>query len=168
MDQYVDTLAPVIIQVGYGDLGRNGQLGYEDKPVVVAGRAYQHALSTHPPARVRYRLNGGYHAFRCHVALNDDVGDPHVYADFAVLVDRRPVAITRVRAGEQPRPLQANVTGAGLLELKVDTSRWQHCHAVWLEPRLSAEPLSAGASATTLTDCPVSYTHLTLPTSDLV
>lgn len=160
-ERYVDTLAPVVIQVGYGDLGRNGQLGYEDKPVVVAGRAYRHALSTHPPARVRYRLNGGYVSFGCQVALNDDVRDPHVYADFTVLVDRRPVATARVRAGERPRPLQADVTGAGRLELKVDTNHWDNCHAVWLEPRLSGQALPAVAPAT-LVDC-LRRAEITLP-----
>lgn len=132
---YLDEIAPVVSQVGWGQLGRRGSLGYEDKEVVVGGRRYAHALSSHPPARLLYLLTPGSRRLRCTVALNGDVPIGVSEADFAVLADGRVVAeARRVIAGEPPRPLQANLQGARTLELVVTSGRWPMCHAVWLDP----------------------------------
>src|SRR5688500_14633487 len=97
---YLDTFPPVDVQVGYGALGRGGELGYEGKPVTVGRRAYAHALSTHPPARLVFDLGGRFEGFRTQVALNDDVPSGGSDADFLVLADGRPVAAApRVVAG---------------------------------------------------------------------
>jgi predicted O-methyltransferase YrrM len=135
----LDTLTPVHSQVGYGTLGRGGDLGYEGKRVTVRHRGYQSALSTHPPARLLYRLDAHYRTFSCGVALNDDVPNGQSYADFLVLADGRQVAAAPfVRAGEGGREITANIAGARMLELVVNTGRWEYCHAVWLDPRLDA------------------------------
>lgn len=132
---YLDDIAPVLSEVGWGVLGRRGSLGYEGKDVVVGGRRYAHALSSHPPARVLYLLAPGADRFRCAVALNADVPQGVSEADFAVLAEGRVVArAQQVEAGAAPRPLEAAVSGARTLELKVTTARWPSCHAVWLDP----------------------------------
>jgi len=46
---HLDTLVIREHAVGYGTLGRNGELGYEDKRVVVRGCHYSRALSAHAP-----------------------------------------------------------------------------------------------------------------------
>jgi predicted O-methyltransferase YrrM len=159
---YLDTLTPQAIAVGYGGLGRGGQLGYEGRRVRVQGRRYPHALSTHPPARLSYHLGGRFARFTCAVALNDDVAPDSTHADFSVLADGRPVAtIPQVRPGDAPQPLAVDLSGVQCLELVVQTSRWDCCHAVWLDPRLIRQPVTGGG---TLRDC-LGRAAITLPTS---
>lgn len=149
---YLDALHPLQVQVGYGDLGLYGSLGYEGKGVSVGHRHYQHAFSAHPPSRLLFYLGGRFKSFTCSVGLNDDVPAELSYADFIVLADGRRVAVeSYVRAGEAPRQLRAEVSGAGVLELLVETSRWNFCHAVWLDPELSET--QDDAPAATLNDC---------------
>jgi len=79
---YLDMLSPLKAEVGYGHLGINDRLGYENKHVSVQGKRYQHALSTHPPARLRFELNGRYRTFTSQIAINDDVHPGVSHADF--------------------------------------------------------------------------------------
>jgi len=118
-------------------VGKYGELGYEGKRVTVRGRSYTHALSAHPPSHLCFALEGRFETFRCEVALNDDVTLSASHADFQVSVDGRQVApMPFVVAGEPPREIVVNCAGAQRLELSVRTSRWDFCHAVWLDPEL--------------------------------
>lgn len=138
---YLDSITLLQMQVGYGDLGMYGTLGYEGRPVTVRKQHYQHALSTHPPARLRFHVDRRFASFTCQVALNDDVPAGLSHADFAVLADGREVAVEPyVQAGEPPRPLVADIAGAEHLELVVRTSRWENSHAVWLDPQVDESP----------------------------
>src|SRR5262245_55326696 len=115
---YVDSLAPFQTHVGYGSPGLHGRLGYEDKPVSVHRQHYPHALSAHPPARLRFALGGHYRRFFSYAAINDDVAPGRSHADFFVRADGRLVgAAPFVGAGEPPRALFADVSGAQELEL---------------------------------------------------
>jgi NPCBM/NEW2 domain-containing protein len=158
---YLDALSPLLAQVGYGELGLRGHLGYEHKLVSVQRQSYRHALSTHPPARLLFHLNGRFASFRCQVALNDDTARGISDADFLVSVDGRQVASApAVVAGEPPRIITADITGAQLLELAVATSRWEHCHAVWLDPQVDEAVVDS--CPTTLVDC-LGRAEITLP-----
>jgi predicted O-methyltransferase YrrM len=149
---HLDALRPLQARVGYGSLGTGGALGYEGKDVSVGGVRYAHALSTHPPARLLYDLGGGAASFSCRVALNDDVPPGASHADFAVIADGRTVArANEVAAGERPRELSATVDGAHLLELVVASSRYEHAHAVWLDP--AVDGVRPSAPGPTLRDC---------------
>ena len=162
---YLDSLAPAACSVGYGSLGTHGRLGYEGKMVSAGGRAWAHALSTHPPARVRWELDGGWASFRCSVALNGDVPAGRSYADFEVFADGVRVAQAyRVMAGAAPRPLAAAITGARTLELVATTTQWDWCHAVWLEPVLDTAPAPADQR---LTDC-LARVDIHLPATPIV
>jgi hypothetical protein len=131
----LDDLEPLFVAVGWGGLGRHGELGYEDGVVAVGGRRYRSALSTHPPGQVRFAVPGGGRRFRCAVAINDDAGGGSAHACFAVLVDGRVVAeAVHVGPGTGPVPLEAAVGGAATVDLVVSTSAWDGCHAVWLDP----------------------------------
>lgn len=133
----LDEVDPVHAEVGYGDLGRHGWLGYEDARVIVAGIPYTSALSTHPPARLSFAVPTGCVRLRCQVALNDDVAGRGSHATFTVVADGRVAAEAKyVRAGAAPVPLVANLAGASALDLVVSTASWAYCHAVWLEPVL--------------------------------
>jgi len=148
---HLDTLPPATCNVGFGELGTGGSLGYEGQQVVVAGRRYAHALSTHPPARVSWELDGSWRSFRCQVALNGDVPPDRSHADFVVYADGRRVAEAyRVVAGAAPRALEADITGMRTLELTATTRKWEFSHAVWLDPVLSTEPAPTGE---TIADC---------------
>jgi predicted O-methyltransferase YrrM len=156
-------MSPLHAQVGYGGLGLHGSLGYEGKQVSVQGRSCPHAVSTHPPARLLFHLGGRFASFHSQVALNDDVPAGTSHADFAVLADGVPIAAApHVRAGEPPRGLNADIAGAQLLELVVRTSRWDYCHAVWLDAQLSEA--AAAARAGTLSDC-LGRAEISLPST---
>lgn len=147
---YLNSLTILESQVGYGNLGMYGSLGYEGMMVSVQGQSYPHAFSAHPPARLRFHLGGRFSSFSSLVALNDDVPTGYSHADFAVLANGHEVAIEPcVRAGEPPRALIADISGAEILELAVRTSRWEYSHAVWLDPRVDESP----APLTRLFDC---------------
>ena len=134
----LDELTTSHIRVGYGEVGLRGSLGYENKSVTIRGRAYASAISTHPPARVAFGLDGRFSHFRCAVVINDDVPAGRSHADFFVLADGRRVAhAPHVLAGQPPLELVADVTGAQTLELVVETTRWEYCHAVWLDAEVS-------------------------------
>jgi predicted O-methyltransferase YrrM len=137
-DVYLDSFAMRSHVVGYGVLGMAGSLGYENKMVSVHGNSYAHAFSAHPPARLTFQIDGRFRRFRCGVGLNDDVPAGRSHADFVVLADGRQVAAANfVVAGEAPRELCADIAGAQSLELVTQTSRWEYCHAVWLDPEVS-------------------------------
>lgn len=138
---YLDTVKLLQMQVGYGDLGMFGSLGYEGRQVTVRQQHYQHAFSTHPPARLRFHVARQFASFTCQVALNDDVPAGLSHADFSVVADGREVANEPyVQSGEPPRPLVADISGAEYLELVVRTSRWENSHAVWLDPQVDESP----------------------------
>src|SRR5437867_2040432 len=135
-DCYLDSMSVLEAEVGYGCLGMHGNLGYEGKMVSVRGRNYAHALSTHPPSRLRFRVDGSFASFSCQVALNDDVPAGQSHADFIVSAGGCELAVEPyVRAGEPPRTLMADISGVEHLELLVRTSRWEYSHAVWLDPQ---------------------------------
>lgn len=158
---YLDTLSLLRADVGYGQLGRHGSLGYEGKSVQVKRQHYRHALSTHPPARLIFNLGGRFSRFSCQVALNDDVPSAASHADFTVLADGRQVAAaTHVVAGMSHRTLQASIAGTQILELVVRTSRWEYCHAVWLDPQVDESPVEVSTSE--LLDC-LGRAEITLP-----
>src|ERR1044072_5088672 len=140
---YLDQIPLIDKQVADGALGMFGSRGYENQPITVRRQHYAHAFGTHPPARVRFHLDRRFAGFSCQVAINDDVPAGRSHADFAVVADGREVAVeTYVRAGEAPRPLTADISGAEHLELVVRTSRWDFCHAVWLDPQVYESPVT--------------------------
>jgi predicted O-methyltransferase YrrM len=148
---YLDTLTLLAGSVSYGAIGRDGMLGYEGKPVIVQGRRYARALSTHAPARLLFRLGGEYTAFRCLVGLNDDVRPGASHCDFVVAADGREACRpVHVVAGVPPQELVADINGAQTLELITTTSRWEYCHSVWLDPTVDGNPV---ARPELITDC---------------
>jgi hypothetical protein len=147
-ERYLDSISVEEVSTGWGSLGLNGELGYEGLPVVVQGHRYSHAVSLHPQGRALFRLGGQFSRLSCLVALNDDVRKGASDANFSVWADGRLVAAAnRVVAGNLPCLIEADLRRAEVLELSVDSSRITGCHAVWLDPILSAHP------SNTIRDC---------------
>lgn len=161
----LDAIEPLEVRVGYGQLGRQGDLGYEGKRVSVQGSFYPHALSTHAPARLIFHLGGRFATFRCQVAINEDVPAGGSHAQFSVLADGRHINVAPlVSAGEAPREVVADIRGAQRLELVVTTTLWEFCHAVWLNPEVSIDPSPLNNG--TLLDC-LGRTEIHLPPTTL-
>lgn len=149
---FADDLSLLGAETGYGALGLRGDLGYDGRVVTAQGRRYAHAVSAHPPSRVSLQLSGRFSRFHCYVAINDDVTAGATHADFTVLADGREVGVASyVRPGEPPRALCADVTGAARLDLIVRTTRWECCHAVWLDPLV--DDAAADERSRTIVDC---------------
>lgn len=148
---WLDSLPLERAEVGFGTLGLHGSLGYEDGPVAVRRRPCLHALSTHPPARVAFRVDCGFTRFVCQVALNDDVPIDSS-ADFSVFADGRLVASAScVQARAIPQILEADITGARVVELMALSAEPHRCHAVWVDPYVDgSEP---NLEARLLVDC---------------
>lgn len=158
---WLDTLTPVETVVGYGDLGRGGELGYEGRCVEIGGNQRPRSLSAHGPSRLEFILDGRYRELSCGVAINDDVPAGVTTADFLVQGDGRPLAIARgIRPQQVPRLLTVDVTGIRRLELVVRPHRWDWCHAVWVDPALS--PPNSHKQPTTIVDC-LGRAEITLP-----
>ena len=95
---YLDACSLLEAQVGYGDLGLHGSLGYENKMIAVQREPSAHGFSMHPPARLRFHLGGRFASFHSQVALNDDVPAGRSHADcFAAQVVSKQSLIARHR-----------------------------------------------------------------------
>lgn len=126
---------------GYDTLRARRVVPFDDGEVTVQGVRYGHAVDAHPPARALYYTGRAASRLRCHVAVGGDGDATSSYADFAVCADGREVATAlEVGAGEAPRELVADVTGAHLVELFVTSTCGQPCQALWLEPQFDQLP----------------------------
>jgi predicted O-methyltransferase YrrM len=162
---YLNSIEPVEAWVGYGEFGRHGNLGYENKQVTLHGKVHSRALSTHPPARLVFDLGGRYAVFRCKVGLNEDVPAGKSHAQFSVIADGRHVAVAPlVTAGHPPRELLADIRGAKRLQLEVTSTSWEFCHAVWFDPCVDVDP--SALTVNTVVDC-LGRTEIVLPATKL-
>ena len=148
---YLDELPNLQQEVGYGELGLRGALGYEDGRLACVATSTDHAISAHAPSCVIVRLDGRFTLFRCSVAIGDEVGARQSYADFTVLADGCVVAaMPNVAAGDAPREIVADITGVGEIALVVDAAHWEYSHTVWLNPMVAddnVKPQQAASDA---------------------
>lgn len=152
-DLYLDDLPLVKHNVGFGNLGRHGSLGYENQKVIVKERRIRHALSTHPPASLTYHLAGQYQKLETSVGFNDDVAWEITSADFNIYADGELVgAAKKITPGDPLFKIEANLQGAKELRLEVRTDQWDSCHAIWVEPLLFHKD-STKAGSSMLIDC---------------
>jgi NPCBM/NEW2 domain/Glycosyl transferase family 2 len=131
----VRSLALLHASTGYGEVGFDGMLGYENQRVEILGRTFEHSISAHAPSHLTYFLDGRYSDFRAQVALNDDVASGLTAADFLLVGDGKVIAVARnVLPGAVPRTIGADVSGVGQLSLLAETTRRDHCHTIWIDP----------------------------------
>jgi hypothetical protein len=153
---YLCDLQETNSSVGFGVLGKNGDLGYDPgggagRGIIVKGVPATKGLSMHstaPPAATgysfaRYRLDGKYTSFHSAVAVNDSVrvapypgnGMVETPLTFSVVGDGRVLWRSRPlqRPGES-EPCIADVTGVLQLEVRVTHGGGGAAHAVWVDP----------------------------------
>jgi hypothetical protein len=124
-------------RTSYGTLGLNGQLGYENKLVQVQSELIDNAISAHGPSEVQFLVPDTDRIFSCRVALNDDVLGRTTSADFVISADDDVLAVAAgVRPGESPRELTARLRAPCTLNLRVETTRFDSCHSLWIDPCL--------------------------------
>lgn len=146
---YLSDLKEEDYHVGYGDLGRNGKLGYKanDNPAltkaIVNGKEVLHSLSLHPPAKgiayITFKIDGGYRALLGEVALADGDGRStatpiifRVVGDGQVLWTSKPMTKPK-----SPEKLKVRVSGIQILRLEIDCpGSFVRAHAIWVEPQL--------------------------------
>lgn len=151
--------------VGHGVFGKNGDMGFEDRKIIVGGKASPKGLSMHPPsdgtARVTYGVPDGCTHLRGRVAIGDGTETQSIAVTFRVMNERgellwesKPIDATG--AGEECNiPLR----GAKAVTLVVVCpGSFVKAWAVWVDPRFmsaSGKPASTpGAPEVFLSDLP--------------
>ncbi|KAL8014587.1 putative HECT domain, B30.2/SPRY domain, Zinc finger, RanBP2-type, glycosyl transferase, family 48 [Plasmopara halstedii] len=148
--------------VGYGTLGKGGQLGYasnensdslrnvvgaDSNSIRIQGEIKQRCISTHPPSKgdayVMYDLSEAYRMFKGAVAINDDAQNEVLQTNgvslvFKIFGDEKLLWQSKTTSETfHIEPFEVNVQDVRMLELKVSCLGSNHCaHAVWVDPYL--------------------------------
>ncbi|MCX7805802.1 MAG: NPCBM/NEW2 domain-containing protein, partial [Planctomycetota bacterium] len=146
---YLVDLSEVSAEVGYGKLGKRGDLGYDGhdakapRSIIVKGIPMSYSLSAHPYSngisRVVYDLGGRWRLLSGAVALNDDSGRAATAATFKVVGDGRELWRSKpIQMAGVVQEMTVDVSGVKRLELIVDCpGSYGNVHAIWLDPKLS-------------------------------
>lgn len=111
-------------------------------PLVLAGVTYPKGLGTNSVAKAEFYLAGQCSRFTAVVGIDDSMNKPGADGDveFVVAADgAEKYRSGTVRAGEQPRQLDLDVTGVNVLRLdvgKVDADNWWD-RADWADAKVS-------------------------------
>lgn len=138
---YLDTLTPVNVMVGAGELGVGKYTGIDasvnGKVLTSHGSRYPNGLLAHAPSRLDYQIDGQYRLFRTQILKQDGVacGDGVV---FKVLLDGQAVFPSSVvNSSDAPQDVELDVTGARTLTLVVDQRAGNDCDwSIWGNPVL--------------------------------
>jgi hypothetical protein len=126
---------PMIVsaRTGWGHVGLDGWLGFDDTDVRVAGRAQPRAISAHAPSRVLLRRRPG-ELLNLQGAIADTARREGVSATFHVLTAAGTSVAALGRAGRlaPTKRLRVPVPEDGLLALVAEPDQTAWCHAVWL------------------------------------
>ncbi|MEV8454373.1 endo-alpha-N-acetylgalactosaminidase family protein [Streptomyces sp. NPDC052095] len=122
-DSWASDLDWTAAENGWGPVERdlsNGETGAGDgTPLTIGGTVYAKGLGTHAPAKVRYYLGGNCTSFTARVGV-DDVQKSAGSVQFSVLADGvEKVKSPVLRAADSAWTLEADVTGAGYVDLVV-------------------------------------------------
>ncbi|MFJ6014658.1 endo-alpha-N-acetylgalactosaminidase family protein [Streptomyces sp. NPDC092952] len=122
-DSWASDLDWTAAENGWGPVERdlsNGETGAGDgTPLTIGGTVYAKGLGTHAPAKVRYYLGGNCTSFTARVGV-DDVQKSAGSVQFSVLADgAEKVKSPVLRAADSAWTLEADVTGAGYVDLVV-------------------------------------------------
>jgi NPCBM/NEW2 domain-containing protein len=138
---YLADLPEQDVRVGWGNLGKNGDMGHGGERVYAGNLSSHHSLSMHPPTRgsshVAYDLPVGFRLFSA-AAFNNAPGPSDTPLVFKVLGDGLQLWSTFLEQNRQPVPFSVDITGIKHLQLEVicDGSNGR-AHAVWIDPVLT-------------------------------
>jgi hypothetical protein len=146
---YLASLKEEEVSVGYGVLGKNGELGYAiigSPPItraLVQGKEVLNSLSLHPPERgvsyITYKVGGRYRALVAGAALADGYGQPagtplifRVRGDGKVLWTSKPIGKPKL-----VEKCEVKLAGIQVLRLEVECRGTNTvAAALWVEPEL--------------------------------
>jgi hypothetical protein len=153
---YLSDLPEFDVRVGYGSLGKNGDLGYDGKECIVKGVKAAKGLSMVPVERgystVKYRLGKKGYVFRAGVGLYDSPEDAFFPCTFEVLGDGRSLWKSKpIQSPKVTDECQLDLSGVDVLELRVNIpGALGRARAIWVDPHvltgdMAAESVRAGA-----------------------
>ena len=140
---YLSDLPETSASVGWGRLGKNGDMGYDGRRMLVGGKEARKGLSTHPPANgeasVTYNL--GRHSFNTFTAVaathdhSRALVTPLVFQVWGDGKLLRELPALTVRG--ESSPVSVRITGVSVLELRVVCrGRFDNAMAIWAYPEL--------------------------------
>lgn len=138
---FLADLPEVEAQVGFGQFGKKGALGFANKSITVKGAPSPNGLSMHPPrdgsARVVYALGKKYRSFTATAAINDDASSRSALT-FRVLANSKEIWKSHpLKERGDSEACTAVIAGVDRLELEVlCPGKNDNAHAVWLEPQV--------------------------------
>ena len=131
---FLDTIEPVSVKQGFGELKKNRSVW--DKDIMVGGKHFRRGLGTHANSEIVYNLDGKYRSFQAwagpDMATNGSMG-------FAVFVDgQKRWESGRMVRGDAAKRVEVDLTGAKELRLVVDDGGDSigGDHADWADARL--------------------------------
>jgi alpha-galactosidase len=133
-------------------------------PITLAGNVFPHGVGTHAVSEFRVSLHGAATRFASVVGIDDEKNGGVGSVTFTVLVDgKRRAGTPTMRAGDKPRLLSVDLTGAKTLILRVGDAGdgVDSDHADWAGAEIT---LAEGATAKPEAEVvPVSVPRLTVP-----
>jgi hypothetical protein len=92
---------------------------FDGGALLLGGKEYRQGLALHSRSRVTYRLADGARRFQATAGI-DDRHSPRGNVRLQIRADARLLFDEPIRGGEQPKPLDLDVSGARRLEILVD------------------------------------------------
>jgi len=130
---YLELLKPREIMLSYGTLGVKGGMGYPIIPSV-NGQSYNHCISSHASSIVKYKLNQDFNSFHSYIALNDS-SSQDASVEFQVICDGELKYIsTKVKKFDKLRPINIDISGTNILELRCFNFGDTISHSLWIDP----------------------------------
>lgn len=119
---------------GYGSLGQNGDLGYENKHISILGQHFVNSLSMHAKAQITYDVSQ-YKWMTVGCAINDSGFES---CSFTVLDDMDEVIAYagNVAAKSGIVWLEIDLTHVNQITMLVDARHLHGAHGVWVEPQV--------------------------------
>ena len=133
---FLSRTTPIEKKTGYGELGLNGTLGFEDKFIAIKGQKFLNSLSVHSNSELIYDLDAKYSWMTIGCAIND-TGSDYVSIDFQIWSGKELLGIANgIKQENGIIYLDVNLDGVRQLKLITHSNTHQHAHSVWIEPLL--------------------------------
>ena len=115
---WLDTLDLTKMSSGYAV--PRAKRSVDNNPLSLGGAVFARGIGTHAGSEFRVALHGAATRFAAFVGLDDEKNNSSGSVVFTVWVDgKRKAQTPPMRAGDKPRPLSVDLTGAQLLILRV-------------------------------------------------
>lgn len=140
MVMYMSRMVPAEKRVGYGNMGVNGYLGYEDKFVTIKGQTYMDSISAHAQSEIVYELDYQYAWLTVGCAIND-TGTSDAEVEFQVWSGKNLLGVAKnVNRTHGVIHLDIDARNVRQVKLVTKSASPNGCHAIWVEPQLFASP----------------------------